>query len=152
MLKLNPISFEQIISNKENLIAFSNIDPETIKKIWINPDEIDITDFENLEYDYNLPLYTKMYFRWKNAGGRSTILFNGCDPQNQLKLVQYFSTSWTNYARELIWFFLWLENTGYSCIVRSSPINGIKFFFELSQNVQEKMINDYNEQMKKFYY
>lgn len=71
-----------------SLQKLSDITEIDIMNIWIKPGEP--TDISNLVYDYDIPLYQKMIFRFRNGFKSPAFLYNGIDPNNQNILLKYF--------------------------------------------------------------
>ena len=67
MLPMKHISIEWINLYKQNLITFSNITEMDIRDIWIRNGDIYLDNFSELEYNYDIPIYQKMIFRYNNS-------------------------------------------------------------------------------------
>lgn len=151
----NYINLESINKIRDNLINFSNITEENIRDIWYKQGEEYLTDFKNLKYDYNIPLYQKMIFRFRNNKKIATGLYQGCDPVNKKKLLSFFKI----YGQDninLIEFFAWIYNylthqettelIGNEDYIDIRIKNNIIFFFILTSEKQNFLINRYNEE------
>lgn len=151
------ISLDWINKYKDNLINFSNITEYDIQDIWHNPSEPFLTDFSLLQYDYDIPLYQKMIFRYRNGYNLATNLYQGCDPCNKRKLLYHFDMLYDN-IYEIIDFFAWIshglgpyhikelkpadENDNY---LLKWKANNIEFYFSLSDDLQIKLVNKFNK-------
>lgn len=161
MLKLKHITFELIDNNKQNLINFSNITEENIRDIWFTNGDVYIDDLTLLEYHWSIPLYQKMIFRYRNSDKLASKFFRGCDPYNQMILLRKFHMYHEN--KDLIDFFSWIstslgvydivqleglefndENLDESKYVKSWKKNDIEFFFSLSEDNKNYLIEKFN--------
>lgn len=161
MLPMKHISIEWINLYKQNLITFSNITEMDIRDIWIRKGDIYVDNFSELEYDYDIPLYQKMIFRYRNGNNLATRLFQGCDPCNKRRLLNNFNMIYEN-THELIEFFAWISNglgvynilefekeeisENHMDYVKEWRKNDIEFFFLLSSKVQNQLIQRYNKE------
>ncbi len=148
------INLNQLLNNKLKLLIISQITKEDIKSIFKLSSDPDIgCDFE---YHYNIPLYAKMIQRFKNNNNSVIQLHNQITPgyQNMLrgKYHLYDQIDIFNH-------FAWMENSlgSYHILaltndegVRQWKQNSIQFFFGLERDKQLILINDYNENVKKW--
>ena len=161
MEKYRQIDFGYIHGTKDKLLLFADMNEPAIKTIWKRPGEIDIVDYENIEYDYNLPLYAKMIIRFQTSCNKSqNRLHHQIDPCNQHRLRMKYGLV---QDKHLVDFFAWIDNSlgphsiaqlenPAACTQDSEYVtrwrkNSIKFFFWLDENIQKKLLNDYNEQV-----
>lgn len=136
----------ELLKNKENLIAFSNMNVYDIKILYKLPSDKDI-DCNNFEYQYDLPLYAKMIKRFQNNS--AVQLHNQITPGYQQMLQYKYHLS-----KDVLDFFAWIENSLGSyhivemgCDVAKWKQNSIQFFFDLDQYKQAFLINNYNEKV-----
>lgn len=152
------IQIENIIKLKKELIAFSNIIEPNIRDIWYQKGEEDLNDFSQLKYSFDIPLYQKMIFRFRNGSNKATSLFKGCDPFNQALLLEFFELSPKNI--KIIEFFAWISyglgkyeianlSDTYSeeiTFIKKWEKNDIDFFFSLPIEKQTNLVNRYNKE------
>lgn len=165
------ITLEWVKSYANQLFQFSNITESDIRDIWIKDNEEYLEDFSNLKYDYSIPLYQKMIFRFRNGGNLATRLYDGRDPGNKRRLTSYFGLHQSNripvrriisglqiHHDELIEFMSWIANglgvhdiaelkkvgVSKSQYIDSWRKNQIEFFFSLSEADQQSLIERYN--------
>lgn len=131
---------------KDKLINFSNIGEMNIRDIWYKDGEEYLNDFSNMEYNYNIPLYQKMIFRFRNNNRSAPLLFSGCDPHNKNRLLLYFGIC-AEEKCEMIEFFKWLNNEIYhlELNIDKLPNDYIKFYFTLSEEKQKELITKFNK-------
>ena len=150
------ITLHDITQYSTQLLEFGNIDEKTIMNIWIEPSEPLVADLSTIKYDYTIPLYQKMIFRFRNGSNSPAFLFNGVDPCNRHKLLCKFGM-YDDLCYKIMDFFVWIKSMLSPYYIRQimTPdevercliqwnINEIKFFFCLLQASQEKLINKYN--------
>lgn len=158
MQKYNEIAFGYIHAKKDLLLIFSDMSEDNIKKIWKHPGDVDIVDYENIKYDFNLPLYAKMIIRFQTSCSTSpNRLHHQIDPGNQYLLRMMYDLS---SDKDLVDFFAWIDNSlgSYHIAKLESPdivikeseyvkrwrASSIKFFFWLDESIQKKLLSDYN--------
>jgi hypothetical protein len=126
-----------------------------IMNIWRESSEEKLVSFDDLKYNWNIPLYQKMIFRFREANKLAIHLYSGCDPNNRAMLLNFFEIdcSCASYYGVMD-FFLWIasglgpyyiEQFGKNC-VHSWKKNNIKFFFELSKEQQKILIDKHNKE------
>ncbi len=76
--KKQHINLDIIKEHKFELIKFAHIKESDIQKIWRQSNEPELRDFTNLTYCYEIPLYQKMIFRFRNGNNRTSRLYQGC--------------------------------------------------------------------------
>src|SRR4030042_7069277 len=89
MQRKEHIILSDIIENKDKFIAFSNLTKEDIKKIYFRTEDVDIHDLDAMEYDWRLPLYAKIIFRFVQNNNQVCGMYWGLDPNCQKKLMYY---------------------------------------------------------------
>src|SRR5579885_2536997 len=145
-MECSPITLESLNKHKKLLIDFSNLNENKIRDIWYRSNDEFVEDLTQIKYDYNIPLYQKMIFRFRNGFNKSILLFNGCDPCNQSLLLN--SMGLFNSESSLIYFFVWincnlssyenkqLEDDSESDYLKKWKENEIIFFFDLPTEKQ----------------
>ena len=71
----------------KQLTNLSNMTEEDIKSMWIMPNED--SDISNLQYNWNIPLYQKMIFRFRQCEQSPFRFCNQIDPVNQYRMMMY---------------------------------------------------------------
>jgi len=168
------VTLKDILSIKNFLIELSKMNEFDITNIWIQPGEPKISDKEGLkalvyslrshEYNYNIPLYQEMIFKFRNCDQSPCRFYNQVDPNNQKTLASYFARKlpmneyidvYDKNFYKIMQFMAWLKNGlglyhfqelgltmgGYE----SWLINEIVFFFYVNEEMQVKLINMYNQ-------
>ena len=158
------VALNFIKSHYKELNVISQIKENTIQRIWgANSDE-KLDDI----YTYNMPLYKKMVFRFRNTitspfKNPSPFQFvKQVDPGNQRKFMSYFGIH--NNERDLIEFFGWLRcGLGVYDISELQQLNSIEevyetemyklfiqneiiFFFGINDEYKQKLIDRYNSE------
>ena len=80
------ILFKDISNHKSNLLTLSQIDKTAIQRLWIRSDEKALTRFDNMVYDFMLPLFAKMIFRFQEMRS-ATYFWCELDPSNRYLLL-----------------------------------------------------------------
>lgn len=167
MFKRALLDLEPLLKLEDKFLHFSHISGKDIQQIWSTTKEkLNEEQFEKLEYHWNAPLWTKMFFRWKNEGYSAINLWSDCDPNNRQRLLNYFKlgNEW-----QYVEFFHWMRNS-LSVVdivhLEKGKIDDVKeletsdhaklwknneivYFYFLSQNKQEALIFRYNEEVIK---
>lgn len=144
---------------KTNILNLSHITEAEIRDIWHNPGEEYLTDFTSLIYDFDIPLYQKMIFRFRNGSNLAVILYQGCDPSNKRRILYTYNMFYEEVS-DLMEFFAWIANgLGIHHIniiaqndgddfdyVTKWKENNIEFFFSLTDSEQNKLINQFNKE------
>lgn len=161
MYRLHQITIESLNKHKDDLINLSNIDEFKIRDIWYHSGDIYLDNFVKIEYDFDIPLYQKMIFRYRNGGNLATRLYQGLDPGNRNRLLLNYNLYYSD-NNELMEFLAWianglgiidiinLEGISYNDKLNSQYIpkwrqNEIKFFFDLDVIKQQLLIDRYNK-------
>lgn len=133
------ILIDRIYSQIDQFIDLNRATEMDIQHIYRKPGEAVIghEELAQLQYDYSAPLYQKMIFRYRNAGGNIVIFWNGCDPVNQHKLLCHFSIYQLSIRSMEMDFFLWL-------IIHNDTYT-IEYFYTLDRATGEKLIADYTK-------
>lgn len=143
------VNLKDILNQKDLLLNISKITPNDIMSIWKESGEETICDFDNIEYDYSMPLYKKMILRFKREGKNDPSIFiKTLDPSNQYIISTWFGIH--NY--KIFEFFAYIKNQFGSYQINEIGLNSDKwksnnsiiFFFDLKQNEQQKLIDMYN--------
>lgn len=155
------ITFGIVYQLAEELNHISDMKEEDVRDIWIQPYEnFDIT---SLQYNYNIPLYQKMIFRFRQCEQSPFRFCSQLDPNNQFRMLSYYKIYDDN--KQLINFCSWLKNgigihdlyeldgalnkiddINQSELYQLWKINEIKFFFGINYNKQLSLINKYNKE------
>src|SRR5436190_22915826 len=109
MNKLRHITFKWLNKYKNQLLNLSNIDEFKIRDIWIKQDDQYLDNFSNLQYNFEIPLYQKMIFRYRNGNKLSTRLYQGLDPCNKTRILYNYGLYYED-AHELMEFLAWIAN------------------------------------------
>ena len=152
------IELEFFSENKNELLTFSNMSVHDIKTVWISSLDDDITDCENIKYNWNLPLYAKMIIRFQNNNNSPIRLHKQIDPGNQSILRAVYNLY---NEKDLLEFFGWMEDSlgAYHILklenqnldsdnseyVKRWRASSIKFFFWLDVKRQKNLIAEYNK-------
>ena len=158
MYKLNHIKLNKINKLEGKLVKFSHINEHDIRDLWyLHKDEY-LDDFSQLVYKWDAPLYQKMIFRFRNGNNKATTLYMGCDPCNKQKLMFNYEL-YESDINEIIYFFGWLTNSlnkyeineilslnDKDSLSKNEALlrNDIVFFFSLSNEQRNLLINKYN--------
>jgi hypothetical protein len=159
------LNLDSIYKYKNELIMFSNITEIQIRDIWYTKGEEYLTEFDKLEYFWNIPLYQKMIFRYRNGNNLATTLYQGCDPCNQRRLLGYFRMFYSD-VYEVIEFLRWIANylmvidilelegleynetnVNNSELIKQWKANNITFFFSLTKDQQRNLLKKYIEEI-----
>lgn len=154
------ITFAFINKYRTQLNQMSDMKEVDIRALWMQPGED--PDISNLQYNWNIPLYQKMIFRFRQCEQSPFRFCNQIDPGNQGRMLSYYHIYDDN-EKQLINFFSWLKNgigqydlyeldrtlTNLNEIDQSNlyqlwKINEIKFFFGIDRQKQLILINRYN--------
>ena len=160
-----------ILSLEIYLDRMSQLTQEDIQNIWRRSIELEIKDLNTLKYNYDIPLFQKMIFRFRNCERSPSMLYNQIDPINKQKLLWYIINDIFNQNKtkppltytdvsifkKVIEFFIWIKSAFSWYILKADfpslsehhlqlwNQNEIKFFFGLDNGIQLKLINMYNE-------
>lgn len=153
------INLELLSNHKESLIKLSKITEEDIRDVWIQPGDGDI-DLQTLKHRHDLPLCYKMVIRFRNSFVNPAVMWNSLDPHNQHKLTSKYFQDTTSNAYDIMTFFVWvacslglhelkeLTEIDDNSLLDKAQHDCIGLFFELSESIQQKFVNEYNEKMK----
>ena len=163
MFPMKHITLEQLNRYKEKLVAFSNITEENIRSIWIKDGEDPNVDLTTIEYNWDIPLYQKMIFRFRNCNKSAPAFFRQIDPGNQQRMLWFFILFGLR-DNEIIEFFAWIANglgvynitklefddyneqlVTQSTLVPKWRENQITFFFDLDEDKKANLIKEYNK-------
>lgn len=142
------IDLDMIAKYKDELIRFSNMEESDIQNIWISDNEIKLEDLSKIKYSYDNPWYQKMIFQFRGDHLSPICFFNCIDKYNQKKLLRYFAMD--NTCFDIMNFFVWI-NSKYGLTIHVDEDNKIKFFFDLPDNEQILLINNYNEYVYQYH-
>lgn len=159
---MQSISFNFINKYHKQLDQISKMRKEDIRALWIQSGES--SDISNLQYNYDIPLYQKMIFRFRQCEQSPFRFCNQIDPVNQSRMMFYFKIYDDN-ENQLINFFAWLKNglgpydlfeldgtldqvkdIEKSQLYQLWKINEIKFFFGINEQKRNLLINRYNKE------
>jgi hypothetical protein len=86
------LSLTDIANSRKILEQFRGFNELDIQKIWrrTGQPELSIDELAGLKYDYDIPLYQKMIFRYRQGKSRFSLLYSGIDDFNKTILLQYF--------------------------------------------------------------
>lgn len=144
------VDLKDLLNQKELILNISKITQNDIMCIWKEPDEEIICDFDNIEYNYSMPLYKKMILRFKREGKNDPSVFiKTLDQSNQYRISVWFGI----YNYKLFEFFAYIKNHFGSYQIDEIGLNSdkwksnnsIEFFFDLKQDEQEKLVDMYNK-------
>jgi hypothetical protein len=137
------------------LLGISAITESDIRNIFITiPDKVLTSDeLSSIQYDPNSPLYQKMIFRYRNGHYSPTTLYQGCDPNNRIKMLVYFGITNIPDGMLIMDFFSWLkfnygdnkllDMIGAWILTKGIPINEISLFFSLFPEAQQSLVEEY---------
>lgn len=162
MEPLTPIRLDKLQDYKQKLLQISELDEFTIRDIWRLDDETCLSDFRDMKYHWNIPLYQKMIFRFWQADHMASKFYRGLDPGNQNMLLNHFNVSWKEF-HQIIEFFAWISNGLAIFEINKMDCNGAKdyksseyvqkwrkndvvFFFWIPENQQKDLIKRYNKE------
>jgi len=154
------ITFDFINRYRKQLNQISEMKEEDIRAMWIQPGES--SDISNLQYNWSIPLYQKMIFRFRQCEQSPFRFCNQIDPNNQGRVMSYYKI-YDDFSNQLINFFAWLKNglgiydlfeldgtleqikdIEKSQLYQLWKINEIKFFFGINGQKKNRLINRYN--------
>ena len=100
---------------QNNLIKFSQIDEETIQKIFIRPAETPTTDFSTVKYypyPQQTPLYIHFIMKFRNMHHKYSAIefYNSCDYFNKRLLLIYYDWWLRKGSANIMDFFSWIRN------------------------------------------
>ena len=184
MFALHRITLQWIAKFKLQLLKLSYLTEEDIRDIWIRQGEDMTVDLSTIIYNYDIPLYQKMIFRFRNCNNSAVRFFHQIDPCNQGIVLRRFGLIFNNMTEvselcntknpielllrgtgELVEFFSWIANglgsynitmlefndfneelCQKSSFVKSWSKNQVEFFFGLSEQKQQELIDQYNKE------
>lgn len=155
------ITLSFIYKYHKQLERLSAMKEDDIRALWIQPNED--PDISSLQYNYNIPLYQKMIFRFRQCEQSPFRFCNQIDPGNQSRMMSYYQIYDDN-ERQLINFFAWLKNglgiydlykldessTSIEEIEKSQiyqlwKVNEIIFFSNINDNKKSLLVDRYNK-------
>lgn len=161
MQSLKYITYESLSEQKQRLEKMSAMTEFDIQVIWRESYEQKCDDFKDLVYNYDIPLYQKMIFRFRHAEMSPSKFIKQLDPVNQQRILSYLQI----YDTQLVEFLAWLKNgigifdlhsmqTEVSSIddVENTQLykfwskNEIVFFFAIDKILQDTLITRYNKE------
>ena len=150
LFKYKHIKQTEINNLKSKLLNFAHITEQDIRDVWRKPNEELVNDFSKIVYNYSVPLYQKMIFRFRNENKSAPMLYKGCDPGNQRQLMTYFGLYSFDDISNVIEFMAWIK---YSCYTSREYVNEnvwkstgeIDLYFMLNEDQQTNLINEYNK-------
>jgi hypothetical protein len=156
-LDLQPyvVTIDKLFEHQQELLEFALLDEETIMRIWIKSGEVVINDFNDITYNFQMPLYQKMILRFRREGMSCPAVFcKTLDPSNQRLLLSryhmYYSDVFT-----IVEFMAQIKvgmglsdltTIGFNDTVIEcwKGKNSIAFFFSLSNDLQHELVSWYN--------
>jgi len=186
MRRQDPLTREILEHNQTKLMLFSEMTPSDVKKIWFRAGDADIKletpeDEMKTEYVWNLPLYMKMYFRFKNTETTSVkrnspMVYRQVDGGNKRLMISYYKLPLDSSGECMIEFFTWIScqlgsyDVSMLTMVALNSIHittpnqemdqeyvakwresSIRFYFWLPKVVQKHLLERYNEECVKPY-
>lgn len=158
---MKPITLSFIDSFKEQLHVMSNATEVDVTKIFGGDPNLIVDNI----YSFDMPLYKKMVFRYRNANNSIIQLCREVDPGNQQRVLNYFNLSYFDLSfKDLLEFFGYIHNMMGSYHVENllegavldshamkellnlKKYNDIKFYFSLDDHIKEKLIEIYNKE------
>lgn len=168
------ITLEWLELHKESLLNLSNLCEAQIREIWINKGDeyIETNKLAELTYRYDAPLYQKMIFRFRHTEYEPSRLVKQVDYSNRRRIAHYFRIMEHEEYKidELFEFFAWIKNqfgvidiyllnfadnykikgrndiSNDPLVVRWKETRAIKFYFESSREVQNRLTTKYNKE------
>lgn len=168
------MTLSKITSLKLYLDKLSELTEEDIQDVWIKIDEQKIVDLSTIKYSYDIELYQKMIFRFRNCEMSPSMLYNQVDPINKQIVLRYIMNKTDTNAntthtyndfikfQTILDFFVWIksafspyllkdlikENLETFVLIESLwKRNEIKLFFGVDEYLKLKLINMYNEML-----
>jgi len=143
------VEFDELMQCKEKYLKLGNATEKDIRDIWIKPGEDN--DISNLVYNYTIPLYQKMIFRYRNANNKIIGVWNGIDPGNRRTLLSNFNIHSDD--DRIPEFFAWIcfslaiydINIIDPSLVDLWKKDDMHFFYFLGESRQKALIKRYNE-------
>lgn len=171
--KKEQVKVSDIIDNKDKFVAFSNLTKADIKKIFFRPGDVDIKDLDTMKYQWDLPLYAKIIFRFVQNDCQVCGMYWGLDPNCQRRLRYNFKLydgvldmNRSPNFEEIANFFCWIKNSFGLCellevegtlnqanlnkgwesakLYHNWKKNVVTYFYELTEDQQKKIIDKYN--------
>ncbi len=150
-----PLTYSTIMLKKKELLIFSKIDEYDIQNFWIRNGEVRLDGFHDVEYDGAMPLYLKMIFRFWQYNKSAVMIAKTIDPIQKGNFLYKY-----NITDDLIEFFSWIKNylmaTDVGAIyasrgddlVKRWKDNEIQFFFFLTVDARQLLVDRYNSDME----
>lgn len=172
MASMRKMSQKRVESYKDQFLDLARLDESVIQRIWIERGEEELESFDDLVYRFDAPLYQKMIFRYWNCKKRPETLVKQIDPVNRNLVFMRYNIP-NEEGGDLVEFFSWitnmlsiidiyqlekhpeevkdLENIDRSDLVkRWDNSNGIDFYFGLSSEKQNWIVDKYNDMLRRF--
>lgn len=148
-----------------HLKQISLMSEEDIRTIWIKPSEDKSVDLSTITYNYDIPLYQKMIFRFRQCSLSAPRFFQQIDPGNQQVMLCHFVHNYVTIKelQELMEFMAWISNglgiydvtrlefneyseelVQQSTFVKLWQANQVTFFFGLSEEKKLELLKRYN--------
>jgi hypothetical protein len=148
------INLDDIIKYKDKFIYFSKITESDIQNLWIKSNE-QKKDLVSLVYNYDISLWEKMVWRFRNCNKCIVQFWIQIDPINKLYILHKYGF-FENDIDNLMYFFAWIKNHlgkpdfDIICtdnknmeLIRWKSSNAIQFFFDSSDNFQKILLDKY---------
>jgi len=130
---------------KENLLKCDYLSEENIKFIFIKTDDNKNINIENMKYIYNLPLYCKMIFRFREGLNTFQSLFRGCDVENKNLLINFIGgKNYFNFEPLNEFFASFINFYKRDEENKKKYVKICSWFFNLNVREQVDLINQYN--------
>ena len=153
------IDRQELLQHQEDFLRISLLSEEDIQNIWRQPRETKLSaeEIRNMRYNYDIPLFQKMIFRFRQNHQQPACFYNNIDMCNQRLFLSYYDLSlMTDSIANGLNFLAWITNmiSEYEMQQLISDIdllqewikNNISFFFSLEEKHQELLIDKYNIQ------
>lgn len=123
-----------ISKNKDKLLKMSQISEPDIRDIWIVKNDIKVgnSNLKDIVYKWDIPLYQKMIFRFRNCQGCIARFWNQVDPCNRQKLLTYYKIY--DKSNDMMEFFAWIKNH-----IRTYDFVAIKNMYEAECKSKSKI-------------
>lgn len=171
---MKQVTLDLLEKYKQLFLKISYMTENDIRNIWIKGDEDENVDLATIEYNYDIPLYQKMIFRFRNCQLSAPRFYHQIDPGNQRVMLLHFCKDelieltlqlTCTKDNEIMEFLAWLANglgiydiviiefdnynnelSDKSTFVKLWQKNQVEFFFGLTQDKQISLVKRYNKE------
>ena len=136
------VSFDEIVSQQNNLVMLSHLDEWIIQAIWISQGDTALTQFDKIKYNFSLPIFAKMIIRFQQTRS-ATYFWCELDPNNRHRLLNRYGIK-EDIGDKIMYFFVWIKNHKR----KAAHSDEISYYFALSSEKQKSLVKDYTVSLK----